>query len=359
MQSSSRGSPTNVEPLRVLVVDDSAYVRFAVARYLDAIPDIHVAGFAVDGRSALAQIEELEPDVVTLDVEMPGMDGISALREIMLRYPRPVLMLSSRTKDGAVETIRALSLGAVDFIAKPDSRANIGVVMDELVVKLRACRAVNMTSRSRSLGTRPLGEPDARSQTRPMTRTDKLVLIGTSTGGPRALSEVIPALPGDLPAAVLVVQHMPEGFTGPLATRLDRMSTLAVREASDGDDVRCGQVLIAPAGRHMQVEPGGRVALNEKPSVHGVRPAADVTMTSAVPIYGNRCVGVVLTGMGRDGSNGAALIHGSGGWVIAEDQTTCVVWGMPRSAVEYGAADEVVALPDVAAAIERAVRRCV
>lgn len=207
------------------------------------------------------------------------------------------------------------------------------------------------------MGTRPLSSERVPGKTARLRRTDKVVLIGASTGGPRALSEVIPALPHDLPAGVLVVQHMPEGFTGPLANRLDRISNLDVQEARDGDAILRGRVLIAPAGFHMQIESEGTVVLNKKPSVHGVRPAADVTMTSAVPLFGNRCVGVVLTGMGRDGSNGASLIHGSGGWVIAEDQTTCVVWGMPRSAVEYGAADEVVPLPDVANAIERAVHR--
>jgi len=345
-------------PLRVLVVDDSAYVRFSVARHLDSIPDLQVVGYATDGESALRQIQELSPDVITLDVEMPGMDGLTVLRQIMVHDPRPVVMMSSRTRDGAIETIRALTIGAVDFVAKPESRASIGSVMDELVGKLRACRTVRMGSRpSPRLGTRPLSSERIPGSTARLRRTDKIVLIGASTGGPRALSEVIPALPHDLPAGVLVVQHMPEGFTGPLANRLDRISNLEVQEARNGDAILRGRVLIAPAGFHMQIGREGDVELNKRPSVHGVRPAADVTMTSAVPIFGNRCVGVVLTGMGRDGSNGASLIHGSGGWVIAEDQTTCVVWGMPRSAVEYGAADQVVPLPDVAKAIERAVHR--
>ncbi|MBN2555098.1 MAG: chemotaxis response regulator protein-glutamate methylesterase [Anaerolineales bacterium] len=349
---------SSAEPLRVLVVDDSAYVRFSVARHLEGVPDLVVAGCAGNGREALAMIPDLNPDVVTLDVEMPVLDGLTTLHEIMNHFPRPVVMMSSRTTAGAAVTIKALTLGAVDFIAKPESRASINVVMEELVEKIRACRAVRLHSRAPIfLKTRPLVESEQALQLEHIRRTDKIVVIGASTGGPRALSEVVPALPADLKAGVLIVQHMPVGFTGPLAQRLNRISSLEVREARDGDVLCRGQALLAPGGFHMQIGEGGAIRLNEKPSVHGVRPAVDVTMASVVPACGNRSVGVVLTGMGRDGSNGASLIHAAGGWVIAEDQSTCIVWGMPRSVTEHGASDEVVPLHQISAAIERAVQR--
>lgn len=360
------GAPAPVEgPIRVLIVDDSAFMRFTIAKKLAETPEITVVGAAHNGEEALALIPNVNPDVVTMDVEMPGMDGLTTLREVMARFPRPVIMLSSLTSEGTNETVQALTLGAVDFIAKPASKANIESIMQEVVSKIKRAarsRVYPLASGPRAEG-RPLPSPlptsskSAHPYTGRSLRTeDKVVVIGSSTGGPRALNAVIPLLSPDLPAAVLVVQHMPVGFTRSLAERLDSVSKISIKEAAVGDRLEAGRGLLAPGGYHMTVDGNGQIALNQNPTVHGVRPAVDVTMTSVVQRYGAATVGVVLTGMGSDGTNGATLIHRAGGKVIAEDESTCVVWGMPRSVVEHGAANIIVPLNEVAASIERAVR---
>ncbi len=366
------GTGSNRKPIRVLIVDDSAYMRFTLGRALSAAPGLEVVGAAHDGQEALELIPKLQPDVVTLDVEMPRLDGLSTLRQIMARWPRPVIMLSSLTTEGARETILALTWGAVDFVAKPATKANLAAIMDEVIAKIQAAaqarvRAGPSTLTSPSLshpvpGFNPVGRgvTEGRGEnksTRPLRMRDRVVVIGASTGGPGALQTVVADLPADLPAAVLIVQHMPVGFTRSLAERLDSVSALAVNEAAPGDALEVGRALLAPGGFHMTVDENGRIALNQNPPVHGVRPAVDVTMASVAQRYGSATIGVVLTGMGRDGTNGALLIRSAGGQVIAEDESTCVVWGMPRSVVEAGAADRVVPLPQVAAAIERAVRQ--
>jgi two-component system, chemotaxis family, protein-glutamate methylesterase/glutaminase len=343
-------------PVRVLVVDDSAFMRYTISQRLGEDPAIQVIGSARNGEEALTQVHTLQPDVVTMDVEMPGLDGLSALKEIMATSPRPVIMLSSLTQDGAVETVRALTLGAIDFVAKPTQKSNIGAVMDELARKIT--HAAKMRVRTIPV----LGEsnpnpvrPSVEKAIHPLRRNQRVVVIGSSTGGPRALAEVIPGLPQDLPAAVVVVQHMPAGFTHSLAERLDSLSPLKVREARPGDCLMAGQVLVAPGGFHMVIDERGQVTLNQNPPVHGVRPAVDVTLASVVKQYGRNTIAVILTGMGSDGTNGSTLTHNCGGWVIAEHESTTVVYGMPRSVVEAGAADQIVPLPKVASAIHLAV----
>jgi two-component system chemotaxis response regulator CheB len=288
---------------------------------------------------------------------MPRLDGLSTLREIMATDPRPVVMLSSLTTEGARETVQALTLGAVDFVAKPAARANMQAVMEEVVGKVRAAARARVrpvpasaAQRASPAAEAPPGRPKA---TRRLTAQDRVVVIGSSTGGPRALNTVIPALPANLPAAVLIVQHMPVGFTRSLADRLDQAAALRVKEAEPGDALTVGQALLAPGGFHMTLDANDRIALNQNPTVHGVRPAIDVTLTSIVQRYRAATIGVVLTGMGRDGTNGALLVRGAGGRVIAEAESSCVVWGMPRSVVEAEAADLVVPLGDVGRAIER------
>ena len=345
--------------IRVLVVDDSAFMQFTIAKYLDEVAEISVVGTARDGLEALELIAKLDPDVITLDVEMPRLDGIATLREIMAEYPRPVIMLSSLTSDGALETVQALTLGAVDFIAKPANKANMATVMGDVAAKIIRSVHAKVWTLSKANPIRTPAKPaalPARKMTRMKRSQDRLVVIGSSTGGPRALNTVIPALPGNLQAAVLVVQHMPAGFTRSLAERLDSLSTLVVKEAEHGDTVEVGRCLIAPGGFHMTLDNNGAIALNQNPPVHGVRPSADVTMSSVARLYGAEVIGVVLTGMGSDGTNGATLIHSSGGKVIAEAESTCVVWGMPRSVVEAGAADYIVPLGDVAGLIEKLVQ---
>ncbi|MBM4423086.1 MAG: chemotaxis response regulator protein-glutamate methylesterase [Chloroflexi bacterium] len=349
-------------PVRVLVVDDSAYMRFTISKYLGEAAGIEVVGTAHDGHEALRLIPELQPTVVTLDIQMPRMDGLTALREIMARHPMPVVMLSSLTTEGAQETVQALTWGAVDFVTKPTAKANVAAIIDEVIAKVRgaACARVWPTKSTAALkaAARNNGGLESRlgvKTPRRMKSSDKVVVIGTSTGGPRALNAVVPNLPADLAAAVLIVQHMPVGFTKSLAERLNSVSLLAVKEAENGDHLEVGRGLLAPGGFHMMVDDNDLVSLNRNPTVHGVRPAVDVTMASVAQRYGASAIGVVLTGMGRDGTNGASLIHGSGGQVIAEDESTCVVWGMPRSVAEAGVTDAVVPLDGVAEAIVRAV----
>jgi len=355
LPQSSSVSPSPAQPVRVLVVDDSAFMRFSITQHLNGRAGIQVIGSARDGQEALELIPTLQPDVVTLDVEMPRLDGISTLREIMVRFPRPVVMLSSLTREGAVTTIQALTLGAVDFITKPERQLDIQTVMDEAAAKI--VRAANARVKPFAL-IRPAAQPKpaVEKTVRPLKTGEPIVLIGSSTGGPRALNEVIPALPASLPAAVVIVQHMPAGFTHSLAERLNAQSKLLVREAQPGDRLMVGQALLAPGGFHMVLDENEQVALNQNTPVHGVRPAIDVTLTSLVQRYGKRVISVILTGMGSDGTNGSVLLHSLGGTVIAEHESTCVVWGMPRSVLEKQAVDVVVPLPDVADAIQKAVQ---
>lgn len=343
------------QPVRVLVVDDSAFMRFSITQHLNGRAGIQVIGSARDGQEALELIPNLQPDVVTLDVEMPRLDGIATLREIMTRFPRPVVMLSSLTREGAVTTIQALTLGAVDFITKPERQLDIQTVMDEAAAKI--LRAANARVKPFPL-IRPAApsKPAVEKAVRLLKSGEPIVLIGSSTGGPRALNEVVPALPASLPASVVIVQHMPAGFTHSLAERLNGQSKLLVREAQPGDRLMVGQALLAPGGFHMVLDENEQVALNQNPPVHGVRPAIDVTLTSLVQRYGKRVISVILTGMGSDGTNGSVLLHSLGGTVIAEHESTCVVWGMPRSVLEKQAVDVVVPLPDVADAIQKAVQ---
>lgn len=349
------------QPVRVLVVDDSAYMRFTLSKYLAETPGLAVVGTAHDGQEALELIPKFQPDVVTLDVEMPRMDGLTTLRHIMARHPRPVIMLSSLTTEGARETMNALTWGAVDFVTKPTDKANVAAIMQEVIAKVRAAAQAHVgaapASGAVSDRPRPISSDAANPKThRRLKPGDKVLVIGASTGGPRALNAVVPELTASLPAAVLIVQHMPIGFTRSLAERLNAASALDIKEAEAGDALEVGRALLAPGGFHMVVDENDRIALNKNPSVHGVRPAIDVTMTSAVQRYGGNVVGVVLTGMGRDGTTGATLIRSAGGKVITEAEETCVVWGMPRSVAEAGVAQVIVPLPQVASAIDKAVR---
>ncbi|PKO15743.1 MAG: chemotaxis response regulator protein-glutamate methylesterase [Chloroflexi bacterium HGW-Chloroflexi-10] len=347
------------DSIKVLVVDDSAFMRYTITQYLNKHPQIQVVGSAQNGEEALLMIPRLQPDVVTLDVEMPKLDGLSTLREIMMRFPRPVLMLSSMTKEGAVETIQALTLGAVDFITKPEQKASVNSVMEDVAAKiLRVAKAKVRTPLLKQQQStvsidskREAGDKKIRTR----QRNEPVVVIGSSTGGPRALNMLIPALPADLPAPVMVIQHMPAGFTRSLAERLDSLSPLKVKEAVPGDQLLVGQVLLAPGGFHTVFDRNEIATMNQNPPIHGVRPAVDVTMSSIVQIYGKNTLAVILTGMGHDGTNGCGLVRSAGGPVIAEDESTCVVWGMPRSVYEAGFADQIWPIHEIASAIVKTV----
>lgn len=347
--------PVSANPIpiiRVLIVDDSAFMRYAISHHLEGNPRIAVVGSARNGVEALDLIPKLNPDVITMDIEMPQMDGISTLREIMKRFPRPVIMLSSLTQEGSEATITALTIGAVDFVPKPTQKASINEVMDEVVTKI--LRASTIHVKPVLVPVKPIPAVQIagkKAVITPYTRRDPIVMIGSSTGGPKALHAVLSRIPGDLPAAVVIVQHMPVGFTRSLADRLNSESELLVKEAGEGDILEVGKVLLAPGGSHMTFNEQGVVALNQNPPVHGVRPAVDVTLVSLVQSFGKNITAAILTGMGNDGTNGSTLLHSVGGHVFAEHESTCVVYGMPRSVVEAGAADEIIPLDEMAGAL--------
>lgn len=337
--------------IRVLVVDDSAYMRYVLQTNLSLDADIKVIGTARDGLDALEKIAILKPDVVTLDLEMPRMDGFTALKRIMAEFPLPVIMLSSLTQEGADATISALRMGAIDFVAKPVHGVfDFRTTREELLRKIKNAYA-SKPPRYRILPLLPVNKQNKIELETGHRNSEKIVVIGTSTGGPRALHEVLPYLPASLSASVLIVQHMPPGFTKSLASRLDEVCALKVSEAKQGDLVQPGCALIAPGDYHMTISQTGRVDLNQKAPIHGVRPSVDATMESAARMYGPAAVGVILTGMGCDGTYGAKLMKKAGGRIIAEDESTCVVYGMPRSAVEAGVVDKIVPLERVASEI--------
>lgn len=346
----------NPNPIRILIVDDSAYMRFTITKRLAETPGFQIVGAARDGLETMELIPKLNPDVITLDIDMPGMDGLTALRWIMAEHPCPVIMLSSLTIAGARETVQALTLGAVDFVAKPSNKANIEAIINELIQKIKQAKRIRLSPIPLVNRLEPAPATHKTNIRRPLTRQDKVVVIGASTGGPRALNMIIPRLPGNLAASVLIVQHMPVGFTRSLAERLNIISELEIKEAEAGDNLEIGLGLVAPAGYHMALDAAGSIALLTTPPIHGVRPAIDVTMSSAAQYYARNTIGVVLTGMGRDGTNGSALIHSAGGRVIVEDESTCAVWGMPRCVAEAGVADQTVPLDEIATSITKLVQ---
>ncbi|MBU7007765.1 protein-glutamate methylesterase/protein-glutamine glutaminase [Phosphitispora fastidiosa] len=336
--------------IEVLVVDDSAYMRKVVSNLLESDHNIVVIDTARDGLDALEKIKRLKPAVVTLDVEMPRLDGLSALERIMKECPTPVIMLSSLTQEGSETTVKALTLGAIDFVGKPSGTISLDIhkVQEELVAKVRiAARAAVANFRSPIA---PLLQKPVIFSPLPSTglTPNKLVIIGSSTGGPNALQQVVPRLPGNLSAAVLIVQHMPPGFTKSLANRLNDISQLEVCEAQEGDELLNGKAYVAPGGYHMMLRSKTLLGLNQNPPVHSVRPAVDVTLESAVDFYGSGVVAVILTGMGFDGSRGAAAVKQAGGKTVVQDEATCVVYGMPRVVAEMGKADRILPIHNIA-----------
>ena len=346
-------SPAGREKIRVLVVDDSAFVRQALSRMIGSAPDMEVVATAADGMEGLEKTRALRPDVVTLDIKMPRMDGLAALARIMAECPVPVLLLSSVTSEGADVTLRGLEIGALDFVDKSSVQGpmNLLALADELQSKVRALA----WSRERHAAA---PAPAVSEATLPARGRTEVVVIGTSTGGPPALQQIVPALPKDLALAILVVQHMPVGFTRSLADRLAARSHLPVREAAEGEVVQPGVVLIAPAGRHTKVRRRGsvvRIVIDDEPAEALHRPSVDVLMASVAKAYGDRAFGLVLTGMGADGVEGLRAIRLAGGVTLAESEETCVIYGMPKAAVEAGVVDRSVPLYRLAEEIRGAV----
>jgi two-component system chemotaxis response regulator CheB len=403
-----------MKAIRVLIVDDSAFVRKALSTMLQSEPDIEIVGLANNGKEAIEKTAELKPDIITLDVEMPVMSGLEALKVIMEQNPTPVLMVSSITTEGAEATIEALSLGAVDFISKQSTLTIQQTMRDELVSKVKAItQNSNLRSRlarpsllgalsfrksapsaapkedpagierlslqdriarrrqsmqegsetvpapasaSSAAPPKPLHEVRLTGRKRPAHGHAKIVVLGVSTGGPLALHQVVPRLPKDFPVGMLIVQHMPAHFTKSLADRLNTLSHVTVREAQDGDVLEPGLVLIAPGGYHMKIGKDQRtIHVTPEPSETLHRPSVDITAESVVEAFGGHAVGVIMTGMGRDGCAGLKKLNAKGGYVIAQDEESCVVYGMPKAVVDEGIADECLPLESLADAIAGAI----
>jgi two-component system chemotaxis response regulator CheB len=347
--------------IRVLIVDDSAFMRNALTKMLSSDPGIAVVGTAWNGLDAIEKVAELKPDLVTMDVEMPRMDGIEALRRIMATNPLPVIMVSSLTTEGARSTLDALDIGAVDFVPKnlSDLSVNIVKVREILVDKIKQIGGKGLR---RAGSFRPAPAPPASAPEGPSYRTERriaIIAVATSTGGPKALQEVIPKIPKDFSVPVVVVQHMPPAFTGPFAERLNELSGLTVKEAEEGEPLRPGVVLVAPGRGHLSVRRTRTgqciVTVSENRPDLIYRPSADVMMASVAEAYPGRAFGVILTGMGNDGEKGMQAIKSSGGRTLAQDESTCVVYGMSRAVVEAGLADKVVPIGEVAGEIVNAV----
>jgi two-component system, chemotaxis family, protein-glutamate methylesterase/glutaminase len=345
-----------VSPIRVLIVDDSAVIRRQLSEVLGADPEMAVAGTAGTGLLALQRIRELKPDLVTLDVEMPGMDGIATLVEIRKIYPRlPVIMFSTLTGVGAAATVEALARGATDYATKPSQTGGLerscDLVRQELVPKIKALCSVR--------GPLQVNAPVVAVPAHPRmpTRID-LVAIAASTGGPNALGELMPQFPQDFPVPVVIVQHMPEMFTRLLAGQLDALTPLRVQEGRDGEKLEKGQVWIAPGNHHIAVRARGNervLGLNQDAPENSCRPAADVLFRSAAEAFGKNVLAVVLTGMGADGTRGAGAIREAGGAVIVQDEASAVVWGMPGSVVAANLADRVCPLDGIVPEVLRRV----
>jgi len=339
------------ERIRVLVVDDSALMRKLIPAILARDSSIEVVGTAMDGAFALKKIEELKPDVVTLDLEMPRMDGMETLRLIMQRAPLPVILFSTHSKEGGYATFKALAIGAVDFLAKPKDAAagRLEEIADRLIAKIKVAKR----AAGRKLPPAVIEETSApRKGIRAALPPRRVIAIGISTGGPNALQFVLSQIPADFQSTIVIVQHMPEGFTEMFAKRLDECCALDVHEARSGDLLIAGRVLICPGNRHMMLRRmprGDMVVLSDAPPVNGHRPSADVLFHSLAQEFGLTAVGVLMTGMGDDGAEGLGAVKAAGGMTIAQSEDTCVVSGMPRAAILKGYANKIIPLDGLGA----------
>lgn len=330
--------------IRVLVVDDSAIMRKLITDILKRDTQIEIVGHAENGKKAVELAKSLKPDVITLDIEMPEMDGLTALRFLRKEVPSAkIIMFSSLTQEGAKATLEALSLGAFDFVPKPSTKSfleSVKKIEEELLPKIRGA-----TEKLRpSLLTLP------KITTRIKSGLYRVLGIGVSTGGPQTLTEIFRELPGNFPAPILIVQHMPPLFTKQLAERLDKITTLKVKEAEDGEPVKEGVAYIAPGDYHMVIKRENNqkiILLHQGPPKNNCRPSVDVLFESLAEVYGSTCLGLILTGMGKDGAEGAQLIKKKGGAVIAQDAQSSIVFGMPRAVIEKGLADEVLSLSEI------------
>ncbi len=342
------------EKIRVLVVDDSALMRKLIPQVLQRDPSIEVVGTAMDGEVGLRKLEDLRPHVVTLDLDMPRMDGLEMLRQITRKHRVPVIVVSAQTERGASVTLKALSLGAFDFVTKPPEAASgrMDQIAAELALKIKV--AAGSGAPKMIITMPPLKQKDPRRTAMPNWPT-RIVAIGISTGGPNALQYLFSQLPADFPGCILVVQHMPEGFTEMFARRLDECSAIEVKEAQSGDLLLAGRALVCPGNRHIKVrrmEHGNVAILVDQPRVNGHRPSANVLFHSVAQEFGSNAIGVLMTGMGDDGAEGLGAIQAAGGMTIAQSLDTCIVDSMPRSAIERGFAGRVVSLSSLSSYLQ-------
>ncbi|MDA8173355.1 MAG: chemotaxis response regulator protein-glutamate methylesterase [Nitrospiraceae bacterium] len=343
-----------MRPLKALVVDDSAFSRQTIKNMLENCPGVEVLDIATNGIDAIAKTLRLKPDLITLDLEMPEMDGFSFLRWIMIQKPTPVIVVSAQSDSRTV--FEALELGAADFIGKPSKKASAELknIEKSLIEKVNAIRGLNIEVLSRNLRLlAPAPEPQVEAV--PRGPVD-IAAIGSSTGGPAALQIILTKLPDNFPAALVISQHMPRGFTGPLAERLDKLAKIGISEARDGDEVEPARAYICPGGAHMTLKKRGtsvRISLKQAAPEDRYVPSVDVMMKSVAEVYGERSLGVLLTGMGNDGKEGMLEIKHRGGYTIAESQETAIVFGMPREAIKAGAAAKVLPLTEVSGELIR------
>jgi len=355
-----------MKKIRVLIADDSALMRREIKKILESAKDIEVVGAVRDGREAVDKTKELNPDVVALDINMPVMDGLTALQYIMMESPRPVVMVSSLTQEGALTTYEALELGAVDFVGKPGGTIsmNIEQVAHDIVSKIRVAAKANtsrlgLSRQRRKTAVAGRSQPARASEQK---SSGKILVLGLSTGGPKTIMEVIPVLPADIGVPVIVVQHMPSHFTPTFAQRINASCAFPFKEAANGDVVEVGRGYLAPGDRHLLVTPrgGGRpgfmVRISDTPADTLHKPSVDVTMQSVLECYGHNVIGVLMTGMGADGARGMASIRQAGGRTIAESEETAVIYGMPAEAVRLGGAEFVLPAHEVADKIMQLVR---
>ncbi|MDP1832290.1 MAG: chemotaxis response regulator protein-glutamate methylesterase [Geothrix sp.] len=352
--------------IRILVVDDSPFMRKSLQKMLEEAPDLRVVATARDGLDALEKIQEHKPDIVTLDIEMPRMDGLTCLRKIMADHPMPVLMVSSLTQEGAQATLDALSIGALDFIPKENSFASLSILqiqhdLQEKVRRLATSPRFHRPPPAPSAGrpatsAKPPAPPPPSGAGLGSSPQAELLVIGSSTGGPRALQDILPALPANLPVPCLIVQHMPSTFTRPFADRLDGLCQVHVKEAEQGEPLQAGTVYIAPGGIHMTYGargPKGCIDLSPEPLSSLHRPSVDVLFLSVSELFRGQVLAGILTGMGADGAKGMEQLKRKGAHTLAESEESCVVYGMPRAAVERGCVDIIAPLADIPGHLRR------
>jgi two-component system chemotaxis response regulator CheB len=357
---------------RVLVVDDSAFMRKVLESIFNADEQLTVIGHAKDGREAIALAESLKPDVITMDLNMPHLDGLQATAQIMTTNPRPIVVVSSESKEGASSTLRALELGAIDFVTKPSSGIDLDMqsVKDDLLRKVRIAAKVRVVRTASRLaaqlqapmnsGAAPKPQPPVARAARPSVLPPDMrfpvVVLAASTGGPATVMRLAPGFTKDFPAAVILVQHMPAAFTTQYALQLAEFTGIRVKEAEASESVQPGTFYICPGGQHLRVSPTGRIQLDGATGrIDGYLPNIDVTMESVAAFAGAMSIGVVLTGMGSDGARGSKAIKNAGGYVLAQDEATSVIFGMPAEAIKSGAVDHVLSIDDIYTSIENRV----